>query len=75
MQVFQPDFSPVEPHKVILNDNISLPSKIYPLDSLGKERATKVFHTTSLESEQNFSDDKIHDEELETAPGSTKTSL
>lgn len=74
MQVFEPDYFPVEPDKVILSDNISLQSKIYPLDLIGKEKAPNVFHTTSLESkEHDFSDDKICDEELETASGSIKT--
>ena len=75
MQVFEPDFFPVEPDKVIYSDNISLQSQIYPLESIRKERATKVFCTTSLESkEQDFSDDKICDEECETASDSTKAS-
>ena len=73
MQVFEPDYFPVEPDKVIYGDNISLESKIYPLESIGKETATKVFCTTKLGSkEQDFSDDKICNEECEAVSDSIK---
>lgn len=74
MQVFEPDYFPVEPDKIVYSDNVSLQSKICPLESIRKERATKVFRTTSLESkEQDFRDDNVCDKECDTASDSIKT--